>query len=77
MIQISPERCPLKTYHKFQVSSIKPFKVLQMTKSNSYVIKLSSNFDINSTFDMKDFVMYKIQPVSNLILKYMPHYPYL
>jgi hypothetical protein len=28
MIQIRPERCPLKTNHKLQVSSVRPFKVL-------------------------------------------------
>ena len=28
MKQIRPERCPLKTSHKLQVSSARPFKVL-------------------------------------------------
>jgi hypothetical protein len=37
VIQISHERCPLKTNHKFQVSSSISFKVLQMIESNSYV----------------------------------------
>jgi len=62
MIQIRPERCPLETNHKLQVSSTRPFKVLQMIKSNNYVIKLPLNFDISSTFNMKDFSFYKIQP---------------
>jgi len=61
IIQIRPERCLLKTDHKSQVSSARPFKVLQMIKSNNNVIKLSLNFDINSTFDMKDLVIYKTQ----------------
>ena len=65
MIHISIERCPLETNHKFQVSSATLFKVLQMIKSNSYIIKLPLDFDINSTFDMKDFVIYKIQFISN------------
>jgi hypothetical protein len=32
MIQIRPERCLLETDHKLQVSSARPFKVLQMIK---------------------------------------------
>ena len=28
IIQIRPEQCPLKTSHKLQVSSARPFKVL-------------------------------------------------
>jgi hypothetical protein len=43
------------------MSSDISFKVLQMIESNSYVIKLPLNFDINLTFDMKDLVVYKIQ----------------
>jgi hypothetical protein len=34
-----------------------------MIKSNNYVIKLSLNFDISSTFNMKDLSIYKIQPI--------------
>jgi len=30
-----------------------------MIESNSYVIKLLLNFDISSTFDMKDLIIYK------------------
>jgi hypothetical protein len=37
VIQISPKRCPLKTNHKFQVSSSRSFKMLQIIESNSYV----------------------------------------
>jgi hypothetical protein len=63
MIQIRPERCPLETDHKLQVSSARSFKVLQMIELNNYVIKLSLNFDISSTFNMKDLIIYKIQPI--------------
>jgi hypothetical protein len=63
MIQIRHERCLLETDHKLQVSSARPFKVLQMIKSNNYVIKLSLNFDISATFNMKDLSIYKIQPI--------------
>jgi hypothetical protein len=34
-----------------------------MIKSNNYVIKLSLNFDIISTFNMKDLSIYKIQSI--------------
>jgi hypothetical protein len=61
MIQIRLEWCLLETSHKFQVSSARPFKVLQMIESNNYVIKLTLNFDINSTFKMNDLVIYKTQ----------------
>jgi len=63
MIQIRPERCPLKTDHKLQVSSAKPFKVLQKIESNNYIFKLLLNFDISSTFNMKDLIIHKIQPI--------------
>jgi hypothetical protein len=63
MIQIRPEWCPLKTDHKLQVSSVKPFKVLQKIESNNNVIKLQLNFDISSTFNMKDLIIHKIQPI--------------
>jgi hypothetical protein len=61
MIQIRLEWCHLKTNHKFQMSSAWPFKVLQMIESNNYIIKLTLNFDISSTFDMNDLVIYKTQ----------------
>ena len=65
MIQIRHERCLLETDHKLQVSSARPFKVLQMIKSNNYVIKLPLNFDISFTFNMKDLSIYKIQHIPN------------
>jgi len=65
MIQIRLERCPLETDHELQVSSARLFKVLQMIKSNNYVIKLLLNFDISSTFNMKDLSIYKIQHIPN------------
>jgi hypothetical protein len=34
-----------------------------MIKSNNYVIKLPLNFDISSTFNLKDLSIYKIQPI--------------
>ena len=66
MIQIKPERCLLETDHKLQVSSARPFKVFQMIESN-YVIKLPLNFDISSTFNMKDLSIYKIQPIPDAL----------
>jgi hypothetical protein len=44
-----------------QTSNAKPYKVLQMIESNSYVIKFPSHFDISSTFNMKDMLIYKKQ----------------
>jgi hypothetical protein len=32
-----------------------------MIESNNYIIKLSLNFDISSTFNTKDLVIYKTQ----------------
>jgi len=43
------------------MNNAKPFKVLQVIELNNYIIKLSLNFTISSTFDMKDLVMYKTQ----------------
>lgn len=44
-----------------QINSARLFKVLQVIELNNYVIKLSLNFNISSTFDMKDLVIYKTQ----------------
>jgi hypothetical protein len=39
-----------------------------MIESNNYIIKLPLNFDISSTFDMKDIVIYKTQqPIPNAL----------
>jgi hypothetical protein len=46
-----------------QVGSVRPFKVLQMIASSSYIIKLSLNFDISYNFGMKNLVIYKTQPI--------------
>jgi len=48
------------------VSCARPFKVLQMIKSNNHVIKLPLKFNIRFIFDMKELVIYKTrQPISN------------
>ena len=61
MIQIKLEECPLEISYKLQMISARSFKELQIIESNSYVIKLSLNFNISSTFYMKDLIIYKIQ----------------
>lgn len=61
MIQIRLESCPLRMSHKLQSSSVKPFKVLQMIESNNHVFKLPLKFDISSTFNMNDLVIYITQ----------------
>jgi hypothetical protein len=76
MIQIGPEQCHLKTNHKFQINNVIPFKVLQRIELNSYIIKLSLNFDINFTFDMKNPIIYKLQHIFDAFLRFIPHYPY-
>jgi hypothetical protein len=43
------------------MNNARPFKVLQVIELNNYIIKLSLNFTISSTFDMKDLVIYKTQ----------------
>ena len=75
LIQIRPEWCPLENSHKLQVSSARPFKVLQIIESNSYVIKLLLNFDISSIFDMKDLVICKTRQPMHLLIS-LPHHPY-
>ena len=81
MIQIIPKWCLQKPIKNLQRSNAKPFKVLQMIESNSYVIKFPSNFDISSTFNMKDMLIYKIQKhIFNdplmILMKSLPLYPY-
>jgi hypothetical protein len=78
IIHIRLERCPLKTNHKLQVSSARPFKMLQMIESNNYIIKLQLNFDISCTFDMRTSLYIKHNSLSPMLfLKLLPHYPYL
>jgi len=55
----------METSHKLQVSIVRLLKVLQIIESNSYIIKLPLNFDISSTFNMKDPDIYKTQPISD------------
>jgi hypothetical protein len=45
-----------------------------MIESNNYIIKLPLNFDISSTFDMKDLVIYKTQqPILDAPFKPLSH----
>ena len=59
MIRIRPKRFPLGTVKKLQARSVGPFKVLKRIGSNAYVIELSSDYGISSTFNIKDLVAYK------------------
>jgi len=42
-------------------SNVIQYKVLQMIKSNIYVIKLQLDFSIISTFNTNDLIIYKLQ----------------
>jgi len=42
-------------------SNVIPYKVLQIIKSNIYVIKLPLDFSIISTFNTKNLIIYKLQ----------------
>ena len=59
MVQIHSERFPPGTVRKLHARSAGPFQILKKLNDNTYVIDLSKNFDINSTFNVKDLVDHK------------------
>jgi hypothetical protein len=61
IIQIRLEQYPSETNQKLHVTSSKTSKMLQMVESNIYVINLPSNFNIGSTSNIKNLVIYKWQ----------------
>jgi len=58
MIQIRPERFPLRTNRKLHARSVGPFKVLQRVGPNAYVLDLPLDLGLRSTFNVKDLVGY-------------------
>ncbi|PKA48258.1 hypothetical protein AXF42_Ash021527 [Apostasia shenzhenica] len=44
---------------KLQARGTGPFKILKKLRSNAYVIDLSSDFGINTIFNISDLVAYK------------------
>ena len=59
MIQIRPKRFPSGTVKKLQARSTRPFKVLKRMSLNAYVIDLSHDYGISSSFNIEDLVAYK------------------
>ena len=59
MVRIRLERYPSSTERKLCASSVVPFKVLKRIGPNAYVIDLSPNSDISSTFNVEDLVSFK------------------
>jgi hypothetical protein len=59
MIRIMPKRFPSETVKKLQARNAGSFKVLKRIGSNAYVIELSSDYGISSTFNIEDLVAYK------------------
>ena len=59
MIWIRPKRFPSGTVRKLQARSVGPFKVLKRMGLNAYVIDLSYDYGISSSFNIEDLVAYK------------------
>ena len=59
MTHIRPKRFPSGIVKKLQARSAGSFKVLKWIGSNAYVIELSSDSGISSTFNIEDLVAYK------------------
>ena len=59
MVQILPERFPLGIVEKLHAHSASPFQIFKKLNDNAYVIDLSKDFDISSTFNVEDPVEYK------------------
>ena len=59
MIRIQPEWFPFGTVKKLQAHSVGSFKVLKRIGPNAYVIDLSHDYGISSSFNIEDLVAYK------------------
>ena len=62
MIRIRPEQFPPGAVKKLTPRSAGPFKIPKKINPNGYVIDLSSDFGISSTFNISDLVAYKGPP---------------
>jgi len=66
MIRIKPERFPSGTNRKLHARSAGSFKVLQRVGPYAYVLDLTHDFGISSTFNIEDLVAYhKSLPIPN------------
>ena len=59
MIWIRRERFPSRIVKKLQACSASPFKVLKRMGPNAYLIDLSYDYGISSSFNIEDLVAYK------------------
>ena len=58
MVRIKLERFPTGTYKTLHPRSAGPFKILKKISSNAYVLDLSTNMNISSTFNVEDLTIY-------------------
>ena len=59
MIHIRPEMYPSGNVKKLQACSAGPFKVLKKLGPNAYVIDIPLDYDISSTFNIVDLIVFK------------------
>ena len=59
MIQVRPEQFSLKTIKKLHTHGVGPFRILKKIEPNVYIINLSSDYGISSTFNILDLIKYK------------------
>ena len=59
MIRLKPERFPPGTLKKLHARGAGPFKVIKKVGPNAYVLELSPELGISSTFNISDLVEYR------------------
>ena len=59
MIRVRPEWFPSRTVKKLHAHEAGPFKILKKIRPNAYIIVLSFDYGISSTFNILDLVKYK------------------
>ena len=56
MVKIGPKRFPQGSNRKLQARSAGPFKILSKVGPNAYILEISSDWGISSTFDIEDLI---------------------
>ena len=59
MIRVRPERIPSGAFWKLHVRRVGPFKILKKVGPHAYVIDLSLEYWISSTFNVSDLIKFK------------------